>query len=392
MSNKEDRILNILEGIDLQLRSAKCYNHSIFSGSLGLILYYYCSSRYTNNERKQILASDLLKAVFDDLNEGSKMLMGSQLSTGAAGFAFVVNFLQKNKFIDFNLEAEFEELDEYILEGALKQFSEDKIDYLHGALGAFLYFSSVPISSRSVVKLNTLFIGLNQKAISIDEGIRFVNLSLQRFSKDDIDFSLAHGLVGILLLVIKSFPRLEDKESAEKLIRSGIKYITSNEFTSFTEFDFSIFPCTFKINSNSKGRYNRLAWCYGDLNPVLLLYRAGNLFKEPEYIRLADRIGFSTLKRNNETSTMIIDSHFCHGSAGLVKYYDVLFKESGSIYYFDAKEFWLERTIDFVEKELNSNQYSSNPVGLLEGWAGVALVLSEYFSKEQLEWGDLFLL
>jgi hypothetical protein len=274
----------------------------------------------------------------------------------------------------------------------VKQFSEDKIDYLHGALGAFLYFSSVPISSRSVVKLNTLFIGLNQKAISIDEGIRFVNLSLQRFSKDDIDFSLAHGLVGILLLVIKSFPRLEDKESAEKLIRSGIKYITSNEFTSFTEFDFSIFPCTFKINSNSKGRYNRLAWCYGDLNPVLLLYRAGNLFKEPEYIRLADRIGFSTLKRNNETSTMIIDSHFCHGSAGLVKYYDVLFKESGSIYYFDAKEFWLERTIDFVEKELNSNQYSSNPVGLLEGWAGVALVLSEYFSKEQLEWGDLFLL
>lgn len=89
---------------------------------------------------------------------------------------------------------------------------------------------------------------------------------------------------------------------------------------------------------------------------------------------------------------MIIDSHFCHGSAGLVKYYDVLFKESGSINYFDAKEFWLERTIDFVEKELNSNQYSSNPVGLLEGWACVALVLSEYFSKEQLEWGDLFLL
>jgi len=90
---------------------------------------------------------------------------------------------------------------------------------------------------------------------------------------------------------------------------------------------------------------------------------------------------------------MCIDSHFCHGTAGLAQFYLCLYNESGHFCYYRAYEFWIEKTIRLLDNEITKNAYSANPVGILEGWPGVAMVLTEYINEgEPLKWANAFLL
>lgn len=221
----------------------------------------------------------------------------------------------------------------------------------------------------------------------------FVNLGLARLTKHDIDLSFAHGLVGILLLVLNAYPILDDKKAARKMVEEGIRFIMAHELPiRFADNEFSMYPCSFRDDSVEIKRFNRLGWCYGDINFVLLLYRAAKVLNKPPYNELADKIGAQTVLRKNEKSTMVSDSHLCHGSSGLILVYDTLYQQSGLSIYSEAKKFWYEETLKMVRSELTSDKYSVNPVSLLEGWPGVSLTLASVDDKSNSFWRELFLL
>jgi lantibiotic biosynthesis protein len=371
-------------------------HHGFLGGSLGLLYYYYHAYAVLQNDAILQKAESLLAKVFEDINDTGNGINGSLFGNGAAGFSYTVNYLQQNGLINFDVENEFADLEKHLFNAAKDLITKDDIDYLHGALGIVHYFTTRAGESLIVKEyLNILTSQICLKAAVVKDGIWFKNYSLDRLKYDyKVDFGLAHGLTGILLILIKAWHFLDDKAPAEGIIKKGIQYILANQMPADEEnMEYAVFPTNLDITTNVLHRINRLAWCYGDINQVLLLYRAGKLFGNSYYTEKADEIGFKTTERKSEESTLSTDSHFCHGSAGLAQFYLCLYNESGQHKYYQTYEYWINKTVENIDKEIANNAYAANPTGLLEGWAGVALVLTEYIHEgEAMNWGKAFLL
>lgn len=382
-----------LDSIHKVIEHAPVYNDGLFGGVLGLILYYYHYAEITGDLGTRQKADELIADLFERVNHGSPRFIGHTLSAGTTGFAYIVQYLNKQGVLELNFKDEFNELDDQLFSFAIADIDEDKIDYMHGAMGIFLYFISGDLTIERVRKINGLFDKLVTKVVFTKDGAHFVNLGLERLTVQHRDLSLAHGLSGILLLILKAYPVLNDKATANKIIEEGIRFIMAYELPiRFPDSEFSIFPCSFRVDTIEIDRFNRLAWCYGDLNIVLLLYRAATILKIDGYKILADNIGAKTVLRSDYVSTMVNDTHFCHGSSGLVQFYDTLFRESGVSIYAEAREFWYKITLELALSELASGRYSKNPISLLEGWVGVALVLLSRENIRETKWQGLFLL
>lgn len=382
-----------LARINEVLAAAQPVHHGFLGGSLGLLYYYYYAGEALQDEALYDKADALLEQVFDNLNSDKGQLLGYTFSEGAAGLGYILNNLQQNELLDFDIDTELAGIDRYIFDAAMERIVTTEVDYLHGAMGALHYFSSraqTPVINQYVNELAEKFCAA---AVSHSDGIYFLNSSLERLDRTKIDLGLAHGLSGLLLLLIDAWPHARDKERLGTVIKEGIAFILSKEQpVSAKQDEYSFFPFYLELDPYNPFRLDRLAWCYGDLNTVLLLYRAGKLLGTDAYIRTADRIGLQSVRRKDERTTLSKDTHFCHGSAGLAQFYKCLYRESENPAYLDAYHYWIGVTMDLIDQEIEQKKYAANPVSILEGWPGVALVLTEYMSDRPMNWAKAFLL
>lgn len=379
--------------INAVLSGSTCPHNGLLGGSLGLLYYYYHAAAILQDPLLEQQAEEMLQQVFDEVNNGADArLGGSAYSNGATGFAYTVNNLAQNGLISFDIDSEFTDLDEYLFEAACEQMDAGEIDYLHGATGALHYFAARQQNETTHSYLNTLAARLQEKAVPAARGLYFTNFSLERLGGGKADLGLAHGLSGLLLLLIAAWPQLNDQQQAEQTIRKGIEFILQFEIAREAGKErYSAFPFTIDL-ARPITMSNRMAWCYGDLNIMLLLYRAGKLLQEESYIQKADAIGLNALNRKSEADTESTDSHFCHGSSGLAQFFKCLYTETGNAAYHEAYEYWIGVTLEQVDKDIAADQYAVNPTSLLDGWAGVALVLADYVSDKKRNWADAFLL
>ena len=362
-------------------------------GSLGLLFYYFNASKTLNDNILYNEAQQLLHNVFSDVNNGAGNLHGSFFSNGAAGLGYTINYLQQNKFIQFNVDDEFVQLDNFLYDDAILQLQKGNTDYLHGAMGILHYFTTrvqTPVINKYLLSLVTLFC---KKAEISKDGIWFANLGLERLSNNTVDFGLAHGLSGFILILMNAWHHVNNKDEIENTIRLAIEFILKHELpVLYAENEYSSFPFNFEKDATELSRNNRLAWCYGDLSIVLLLYRAGNMLGDSRYTANADRLGMQIVTRKTVEATCSTDSLFCHGSAGLAQMYKALYNDTFNYTYYAAYEYWVKETLQLIDKEIAKEKYANNPSGLLEGWAGVGCVLSEYISREPTPWAKAFLL
>jgi len=382
-----------LTKINTVLAGTPCREHGFTSGTLGLLYYYFHAGEVLAQADLTATAYSLLEGLFNDLNGESGGLRGSFLSDGGAGLGWVVNYLQTHGFIDFDIDNEFSDLDLFLFESAQSQLMHDNTDFLHGAMGIFHYFAhrkQTPVINRY---LNELAGPILEKAVETGHGIWVRNHGLQPAKINEVNFSLSHGLSGYLLALMGAWPALRDQEPVEQLIRRGIQFLMKYECpVDFDGQEYSFFPFRFEVDSKEIHRVNRLAWCYGDLNEVLLLYRAGRLLGDERYIHIANRIGMQTTARRSYGATLSQDAHFCHGSSGLARFYKSLYQETGHPVYAEAYRYWLDMTLSLVDGEIEANNYADNLPGLLEGWAGIGLVLADHSLETGGDWAKAFLL
>lgn len=382
-----------LQAINGLLNTHQTRHHGFLGGTLGLLYYYFYASEAFQDEPMNDKAHTLLEQVFDDLNSGKGLLYGHDFNKGAAGLGYVVRKLQLNRFLSFDMAPEFEHIDAFIYERAMEQMARNDNDYLHGAMGAVHYFTARGQEPAMTQRISDLVQAFCQKACTRPEGVYFLNYSLERLAGKGADLGLAHGLTGNLLLLLNALPFLREKEQAAHIIREGIRLLLHLEQpVRNAEDEYSFLPFSLKPEDGSTERLDRLAWCYGDLGCVLLLYRAGKYFGDNHYIQTADRIGLASLLRKTADNTMSDDSMFCHGHSGLAQLYKSLYTASGHTAYLDAYKYWVGQTLDSVTDEMARNKYAANPCGLLEGWTGIAFVLTEYVHGQPMDWAEAFLL
>lgn len=364
-------------------------------GKLGLVLYYFSLYEALGETGHANKCISLLEEVMDQEDDVTAPLAGTSFSIGTAGLGYILAVLQKSDLVEINLKEDLRELDDSMAGIAMKQIvEEDRNDYLHGAMGVIHYFTLRSKELHIRKHLVELVEAFCKKAVVTENGLWFRNFIIDKKEKDRIDTGLSHGNAGFLLILLNVLQAGIHEKSLKKVIVQGVQFLLSQQMDTFPEDEqHAFFPFSIHSNNNNDKYFSqRLAWCYGDLNIILLLYRGAALLNEPGWEELADTLAEQTVKRMDETATLATDSHFCHGTSGLAHFYQTLYAISGNKIFDNAADYWIGQTLNLLDEEWKQHWYSDKECDLLNGLPGVNLVLLSYISKKELAWSRSLLL
>lgn len=366
---------------------------SLFNGNLGLVLLYYEWYRQTGQAEFLQKGEAVLSGVFYRLNHDSPGLAGPSLSRGGAGLAIVIQLLEELELSPVQSAGTLKELERYLFNAASYQLEHDLTDCLHGAFGIIHYFSRHRPGTPGNTYLNKLVRKACMKAIKDPAGYWFRNNMLHERKLDDINFSLSHGLSGMLLILLEAYPNTIHQSLTEEIVKKGIQFIRRHQlYVDTGNGEYSFYPLSVRENAAEIENRPRLGWCYGDLNEALLFYRAGKLFRDKKLTDLGDIVGMHSLMRKDEASTQVTDSHFCHGAAGLAQFYLTLYTESVNAHYQEGYKFWIGKTVEYLQRDIRRGNFQHKEHSLLEGPVGVSLVLLSSHCNTGTGWARLLLL
>ncbi len=374
------------------IESNQPQNHSLLGGSLGLVLYYRERYYHTADIKYAQKVIDLLFEIYAGLNDGTPLLYGSIFSSGVAGLAAVTNMLCNDGLVE-KADIDLADTNEFLFENAKDLFANQQNDFLHGGFGIVHYFSQLEPDETILQYTNELAKIIGKTAITDDATARFLNkVPGMNETEMDINFSLSHGLSGMLIILMNLLSKYPHLEVIEKIIHKGLHYIKSSRIVTGRQTD-DLTQYPFSVSPNGEGTSsNRLAWCYGDLGPVLLFHRYAKFFNEPGIDALANEVGILTCTRQNMNDTLVKGSCFCHGSSGLLQFYNTLYTETGMSLYKHAREYWHRETKRFLQLELNQSSHKGKETQLLEGLVGVALSLLSVETNSAAPWSRQLLL
>lgn len=379
----------------------------LFSGQLGLSLYYYCLYNLLGETEYAEKSIALLEEVMNREEPISGGLSGYSLANGTAGLGYLLSRYAEEGFLELNLEEDFAAADEQLFAHSLQQLKEDgSPDFLHGATGAMHYFVTRSREPRIRNYLEQLADAFSELAVHTPNGCWFPSFIADKNEKQFINTSLSHGQSGFLLILLELIENGIREKELSQTVEEGIHFLLHlKEEPDPARGQYSFFPSLvsagtgkmdkeheISLREETRTFSNRLAWCYGDLNIVLLLYKAAAILDIPHWNRLADEIGNEIVKRQTEAATLVTDSHFCHGSAGLFSYYRSLHRYSGIPAYQAATDYWMEKTGSCISKEMDQNHYQGKETDLLEGLPGIALALLSFQHQKETAWDRLLLL
>jgi hypothetical protein len=105
------------------------------------------------------------------------------------------------------------------------------------------------------------------------------------------------------------------------------------------------------------------------------------------------------------SETGVVNANFCHGAAGLAHLYNRMYQATGEPTLLGAAVYWLERTLEFYRRARAAGAswvqgnwepgrrelWTWTGVELVEGAAGVALVLLAAATSVEPTWDRMFL-
>jgi lantibiotic biosynthesis protein len=370
-------------------------NYSLLAGELGMSLYhlqlYKAYGRQTDAEKAVQLTEQILERI-ETLEQNP---FGYTYGNGLAGLLYMVHQLEKAELVEANMDTEFVEMDEHIFNTTLQLIKERQgHDFLHGAMGIVYYFISRLPAPHIKNYVTTLIEEFCKQAVVEPKGTWFPNITFANDTADMVNFGLAHGNPSFLIILMKAYENDILVKEIPALVETGVQFILEYQQTiDFENNQCSFFPTA--LNHGTKGLVsmgNRIGWCYGDLNIVLLLYHAGRFLNKPDWISLADTLTDTIILRKNYDATLVADTHFCHGATGVAQFYKHLYELRPLDKYKAAWEYWLQESISLLPQELEKEWYKGKERNFLEGLVGVNLSFLSYLSEQPLNWAAALLL
>jgi hypothetical protein len=229
----------------------------------------------------------------------------------------------------------------------------------------------------------------------------------ESYPRGNLNCGLAHGVPGILAFL--SLARLSGIEAdrLDDAIRTIAEWLVANRFDD--EWGVNWPPAvpleeadTSRLRAGdprrSPGGPGRAAWCYGSPGVARALWLAGRAVDHPAWGYLA-LTAMEAVFRRPIPSRMIDSPTFCHGVAGLLAIALRFAREADAPPFVDAVRTLTEQVLDafrpdsrvgFRNIEFRGNE--TDQPGLLDGAAGVAIVLLAAASDLEPAWDRAFLL
>ncbi len=376
----------------------------LYSGIAGVCLFLSQAYKYYDDERIFHKINNHLDHSIELISKGN---VDPSFSSGIAGWGWLLIFLEQQKLIE-SYELDFLDEIDSALKNSLSYFlQQGEIDQLNGAIGIGRYFlkRGDPEAIESIVSFLKDNNALQGKECAWRLG-DFTNRSVKFFN-----YSLSHGITGILKFLLDCRSSNIVKENMDELIEGCVSFLLKGMRP--IQNVGSIFPNMIEegdyLNVNLRRkvirnlRQSRLSWCYGDLGTFHTLAEYASTFNKSEIAEICHNGMMKNTLRKSDSQTQIVDPGFCHGSSGVAymfyKYGIVNSNES----FRETAIYWLISALNEGIKDdgidgykylignfENRDFYSSRM--LLEGTAGVALVYLSFLEPSLMKWDECMMI
>lgn len=369
-------------------------NQGILSGNPGLSLFFYYHYKQTGNESDLSLMEDLIA---NHLNQLETIVMNPYYCNGLAGFNWLMRFYAREEVLDLSgsMDEILGMLDAYVLDAYSLALRVGNFDFLHGSCGLLQYL----LTTQDAAKYARDFVQrLDETKIQIDEErIAWIsNITFLDRNEGVYNFGLAHGMPATLVMLSRIIKEnyLENDQKARELLAGCARFILSEKLDARCR---STFPHYF--SDNVPRAESRLGWCYGDLGVCIALWETGETLDDPFFKEEAINICLKTTKRKDPSETDLMDTGVCHGTAGVALLYLRLYQLTGVEDFRLAADFWIEDTMqraNFEDGHAGFKMWTKegymNEVNVLDGIAGIGLVLLTHAMETTGNWENILLL
>ncbi|MDV0430278.1 lanthionine synthetase C family protein [Lactiplantibacillus sp. DA1] len=217
---------------------------------------------------------------------------------------------------------------------------------------------------------------------------QFLKRDKELYPNGNLNFGLAHGMLGPMSLYALSSKQGIKTEKCEQTLKSMYGYLMSFSQKDTTGYTFPMRLAVEQVSIiNTLNNYVKNGWCYGNTDFYNTLYLIGSALHDKEILATSTKVLVSIL---NQSDSDLISPTFCHGLSGHLAFLLKAYDRTPSDYLMMKIDEIVQRIFSFYKSSNvygfqdietdESQQYVFNNFGLLNGEIGILLVLSDYLA------------
>jgi lantibiotic biosynthesis protein len=377
-------------------------NPSLSRGQAGLALLYAWLARSARAPLADVVARQYLDQAIDTV---ATQAMKPALFGGFAGVAWAA------ELVDHLLEPDAADRNEEVDDAVLQLLSQPNRwpaphDLVEGVTGLGVYaLQRYPRHGRMEC-LSRIVERLHESARQDEDGFYWrtppseIHEEWRReYPTGRVDLGVAHGAAGAIGILGAICGGGVEQSVARPLLEGAVGWLLAHAIDSEAGPTFPLW-----VAPSFQPYQARCAWCYGDPGMAATLLVAARGLGDADWEREAVALACRAAERP-ESETGVVNACFCHGAAGLAHLYNRIYQATGEEKLRQAAVHWVERTLDFYRRARGTGsdwvqgswdpaqptQWTWTGVELVEGAAGVALVLLAAATSLEPRWDRMFL-
>jgi lantibiotic modifying enzyme len=371
-----ERIDEIEESINNNISSILL---DLSDGFLGISLFYYYLFLLKKDESYLIKSIGILESVIEKLNNGCEYDSNDIIDLSKYLF-----FLYSKKIIEIDeIKNSLEQLEIYLITILNYKLEENDLDSINGLISlGYLFLDLSEIDSKYLTYLTKIFkIIDNLKQSKNKDNEYFWFFDVRDKGKPIVEFGYFHGTSGIINFLNCLCEKKIEFEKCKNIITKAISFLEKNK----RENGINFYPHS--INPSNEYKYQKYQNInYGDIGIGYTIYRSGLILHNNTF----KKIGIETLENaanfRDNTGDYIKDAELIYGSAGLFAFFDKIGSEQPNKLFNTARQYWLEKTINYNNNKTKFAGYETYingfdediQVSFAHGIAGIGITLINY--------------
>jgi lantibiotic biosynthesis protein len=357
-------------------------------GAAGLAVCHAVAARERPGGPARELAAGCLDSAIEVLASQPFSMSLYSGFTGIAWAAELVDRLLPGEIADRNGDIDL------ALAQAVRHYPQDgPYDLIDGLAGLGAYALARWPRPAAVECLGSILAELDERARWDADGAYWwtpasalVGPRRQLYPAGGVDVGVAHGMAGVLPLLARACSLGVAEATVRPLLDGAIRWLLAHLVDSPAGATTPSF-----LADGTKPGPARSAWCYGDPGVAMALLLAARELSEPGWQLAGTELAVRAARRPPE-DTGVSDAGICHGTAGLAHLFSRMYQLTGEPELAGAAVAWSERTLAMCGARGNGAAPAWSGPGLLEGAAGIALVLLAGCLPAEPVWDQMLLI